>query len=366
MDNVNYAAEYAANSEELAWWVSQGFAALPLCPHDHAGISDRHCEYCASPGKSPLIRWADLDAARAAVELERWAHSFPRHNVGMRLGEVNHLVGLDIDGALGEQLLAERCPDLPPTVEFTTPGGGRRLEFFLPKGVRLPKRAYGQQGRVHEELAVLGEGTITVLPPSVHANGGLYAYVPGHAPWEIAFAPVPESVIRLASGGSAITADAAPAFDLVAGEATLAALAAKCPAFKRDWDVQRDEGVSEDRWFCWCALLVGAGYPDAAWAFSTASTKHDAHATARIHRLVDEAESRTGGLVRCTRLGCGEGQIHQCFGQVDRRTSGAVVNTPGRFFAPARPRLLLPHELQERHIVGMPELFGGDTTSGTE
>jgi hypothetical protein len=336
MSSNNWKELFEKIVEELAWWIAQGFVALPTCPPDHRGVSEAHRERCTNPGKTPLVRWRDLVEV-TQDELQRWLGSFTAFNVALRMGAVNHLIGLDIDGPLGEELLAKLCPDLPPTVEFKTPGGGRRLLFYLPDGVKLYKRSYGEQGRIHEELAILGEGTITVMPPSVHADGGVYAYKVGHEPWTIPFAEVPASVIRLANGD--LTVDSPPAFDREGGEAILAALAAKCPRFERDWGTQRESGVPEDAWFCWCALLVGAGHPDAAWAFSTASAKHNTRSSARIQQLIADDETRGGGTVRCTRLGCtSQGTVWECFKRVDTRGVGNIVNTPGSFIAKPRKR----------------------------
>jgi len=346
---------FARIIEELIWWVEQGMVALPFCTHDHSGMTAAHCDRCSSMGKAPLVRWAELLKV-TEEELARWLSVFTRCNVGLRMGAVNKLVGVDIDGALGEELLAKHCPDLPPTPTFTTPGGGRRLLFHLPDGVKAAKRSFGRQDRVHEELAVLGEGAVTVAPPSIHASGGVYEYVVGHEPWNMALATVPESVLRLSAGGASV--DAAPTFDQAAGEATLATLAAKCPKFQRDWDTQRDDGVDEDAWFCWSALLVGSGRPDAAWAFSTASRKHNQRSSARIRRLVDDAEGRSAGTVRCQRLGCGHGQVRQCFGKIEWRGMSDFANSPGGFIAvPRPPGPQLKRTASERKIVGFGDMF---------
>jgi hypothetical protein len=107
-------------------------------------------------------------------ELRRWWQQHPNANVGIVLGNISGLIGIDLDGPEGEELLAEVSRGgLPATLEFTTPGGGRRLLYTLPAGTigkgRPLKRGSG-------ELRILAERAITVMPPSRHCNTGVYAW----------------------------------------------------------------------------------------------------------------------------------------------------------------------------------------------
>jgi len=99
-------------------------------------------------------------------------------------------VGLDIDGLAGSELLMEWASgqSIPDTLEFTTPGGGRRLLFQWPaEGIATKSFKVGGK----EAIRILGKGTQTVAPPSIHATGGTYKWCSGLSPADIKPAPVP-------------------------------------------------------------------------------------------------------------------------------------------------------------------------------
>jgi len=181
-------------------YLERDWSVLPLCSGDHQGMSGQHEKTCRSPGKAPLCPWKDYQGRRPRpVEVRLWWNRWPTANVGMALGPVSKLIGLDIDGSAGEFLLSflmrrADVPTLPPTLEFVTPGGGRRLLFQSDED--LPNEEY-QLG--DGELRLLCEGRQTVMPPSRHANGGEYLWVEGHRPGEIEPAALPEWLLHLLS-----------------------------------------------------------------------------------------------------------------------------------------------------------------------
>jgi hypothetical protein len=168
--NVQFSnARLAAGVDYLA----HGWSALWLCPPepaDHAKVDPRHRAHCSKPGKQPLGRWKDCQQRRLRQDqLEQWACQCPAGNIGIVLGRVSGLIGLDIDGPDAEQLLQEISGgDLPPTLEFRTPSGGRRLLYRLPVGAVVRRRRF-DRGTSH--VIVLGEGSQTVMPPSRLPHG---------------------------------------------------------------------------------------------------------------------------------------------------------------------------------------------------
>jgi putative DNA primase/helicase len=177
-------------------YLARGWSALPLCPADHARVGAEHTRHCRSPGKRPLGTWKMYQECLAAPDALRmlWTRH-ERCNVGVVLGRVSGLVGVDLDGPEGEELLRELSGgDLPATLEFVTPGGGRRLLYRLAgDGADVPIRTLR---RGTGELKVLGEGSLTVMPPSLHVSGGTYAWVPGLCPGEIEPAAAPAWVVN--------------------------------------------------------------------------------------------------------------------------------------------------------------------------
>jgi hypothetical protein len=113
-------------------YLGRGWAALAVCPPDHRAMPPFHRATSQKPAKRPLGPWKqwqsrlpDLDEVVAQWEL------VPAANVGVVLGPVSGLVGVDVDGEEGERILGEQSGgDLPWTLTFTT-GRGRRLLYAI-------------------------------------------------------------------------------------------------------------------------------------------------------------------------------------------------------------------------------------------
>ena len=174
-----------------------GLPIIPLCPPDHAGMNNTHRSMCKSPGKTPLIRDWTHKSSTAGDEVKAWFNKNPNLNVGLVLGNADefNLVGIDVDGPEGEQILQEMSKGvLPNTWEFTT-GKGRRLIYALPEGAESKKSTHKGMEK-ENELALLASGQQTVMPPSVHATGRLYEWLPGKSPWDADIADAPQWLLN--------------------------------------------------------------------------------------------------------------------------------------------------------------------------
>src|SRR2546423_133303 len=87
-------------------------------------------------GKSRRIAWKEFRRRLATeAELRCWWEEHPTANVGIVLGRISGLLGIDIDGPEGEELLSEITPAaLLSSQSFPTPRGGRRFLYALPAG----------------------------------------------------------------------------------------------------------------------------------------------------------------------------------------------------------------------------------------
>jgi hypothetical protein len=180
-----------------------GLSVLPCCNYQHVGSGLLHARSCTSPGKRPYIptkpeaargEWKEFQDRRAtAEEVAGWYERDPRLNVGCALGSVSALVGIDIDALDGEELLAVLSQgELPETWEFRTGKDcGRRLLYRLPDGARVPTQSFKRPGSGAEILKIMSDGSQTVMPPSAHPSGAVYAWVPGRAPEDIPVAVAP-------------------------------------------------------------------------------------------------------------------------------------------------------------------------------
>jgi hypothetical protein len=192
-------AEGRACLEASLAYLALRWSSLGLCPPDHVGVGKTHGKNCTNPGKVPWGDWKRYQTQLPTeAELRQKWHDNCQLNVGITLGGVTGMIGLDLDGAAGEQLLARLSNgDLPATLEFTS-GKGRRLLYRVPEGVTLkPTPKPGGLEVEGGELRLLGLGSQTVMPPSRHQSGRLYRWLPGHGPGEIDPPEAPAWVVEL-------------------------------------------------------------------------------------------------------------------------------------------------------------------------
>ena len=158
-------------------------------------MSHSHREQCGAPGKAPILADWTRRGVPTEDEVVKWFDGNSNINIGLILGDTGewNLVGVDVDGQVGEELLEEHAKGiLPPTWEYLT-GNGRRLIYLLPEGAPSKKKAEkGEDG----ELAFLATGQQTVLPPSIHPSGRLYEWKKGHSPYEIDIADAPQWLLN--------------------------------------------------------------------------------------------------------------------------------------------------------------------------
>jgi P4 family phage/plasmid primase-like protien len=181
--------------EEAQRLIELGLPIIPLCPPDHAHMSQNHISRCKCPGKIPLIKDWVYKNVTTTTELQSWQQQFRNFNIGMPLGDASGYCGIDVDGEAGIKLLMEMSKgDLPSTWEFNTSAGSRLL-YKIPAGIATKK--FKQSGsNTHEECALICTGQQTVMPPSIHASGIVYQWVEGHSPWDIDCAKTPEWLIK--------------------------------------------------------------------------------------------------------------------------------------------------------------------------
>jgi putative DNA primase/helicase len=163
------------------------------------GVGRSHGQHCDSPGKAPWGPWKQFQARLATEdELRRKWRDNATLNVGMALGPVSGLIRVDIDGPAGQARLLEISKgNVPITAEFTSgrTNGGRGLLYKIPRGIAL-RTTVQRPGQAKQELRFQARGAQTVLPPSRHPAGCLYAWVPGRSPFEMEPAIAPAWILE--------------------------------------------------------------------------------------------------------------------------------------------------------------------------
>jgi hypothetical protein len=182
-------------------YLGRGWAALAVCPPDHHDVPAFHRATCSKPGKRPLGPWKTWQTRLPTRdELTAQWELVPAANVGVVLGPVSGLVGVDVDGGEGERILGElSAGDLTRTLTFTT-GRGRRLLYAIDRDGDIPTRTFSGQGG---EVKILAAGTLTVMPPSRHATGKTYRWLRRRGPGDIRPATAPDWLYRHQEGQSA-------------------------------------------------------------------------------------------------------------------------------------------------------------------
>jgi hypothetical protein len=121
--------------------------------------------------KVPAIADWPRMATRDPATIDEWWGNGHVHGIGVATGHESGIVVVDVDngpGKFGDDTL-ERLGPLPDTPTVLTPGGGRHLYYAWP-GFSPDQDALG------EYIDVQGDGRYVVAPPSVHPNGGVYAW----------------------------------------------------------------------------------------------------------------------------------------------------------------------------------------------
>lgn len=166
----------------------RGWAVFPV----HTPGQDGRCSCgnarCGSPGKHPRTAQGFKDATTSEEQIRKWWRQWPDANIGLATGEASNVIVVDVDGAPGEQAIAERELCIPDTLEAQTARG--RHIFFRWPGRRVPNAAAALP-----KVDVRGDGGYVVAPPSKHASGATYRWAN-----EEAIAPMPQWVWDILGG----------------------------------------------------------------------------------------------------------------------------------------------------------------------
>ncbi len=135
------------------WYAAQGIPVFPL------------------NGKAPLTPNGFKDATSDPAQIRAWWSQWPDANIGAPTGARTGFDVLDVDRK-GEEALEALGIDYPDDMPIVRTGSGGLHFFFAHEdGVT------NSSGSLPHGVDVRGEGGYVVLPPSIHASGGLYAWM---------------------------------------------------------------------------------------------------------------------------------------------------------------------------------------------
>jgi hypothetical protein len=321
--------KYAVVNEERwkqAAWLTENFpgvSIIPLYPFDYKDQG--------KAGKVPMINGWPKKGPTTPEEIEewmRWDGGFC--NTGMVLGGI--FAAIDVDGGeKGLAILDElSAGDLPETVAYRTPGGGYRYLYLVREGLHgkaLKKYSKPGQGE-HIEVALLGTGQQTVLPFSIHPNGGTYECLEGKSFYDHSPAYMPGWMETLMLRQEPAKKAKAGNGKNVSPSADLKALIKQtmCRYLQDKLEEQIKTGLSEQDWFHVMLIFIGAGLNDEARQFSAIfEEKYDDACKKRIEDLSEQEER---GKIRCQTLGCDEKMISECSKRLRFDEAGGITNSP--------------------------------------
>ncbi len=144
--------------------------------------------------KRPIVKWKPYQTSRPTYgDVAAWWR-LDDTGIGIITGALSGIVVVDVDDRSGGQdslaaYEAEHGP-LPATVTARTGGGGLHLYFRHPGG-RVPNAAGISPG-----IDIRGDGGYVVAPPSMHASGRRYEWLPGCCPDQMELADLPPGLLE--------------------------------------------------------------------------------------------------------------------------------------------------------------------------
>ncbi len=148
-----------------------------------------HVFPCRPGQKIPITKHGVKDATRDANQIRTWWTVWPNANVAVACGAESGVYVVDVDvtkaGDVNGYKSLEEFPSLPYTVTQQTPRGGFHA-FYHTDNPPANRNGF------RPGIDLRGDGFYVVVAPSIHPNGGQYAWAQGCAPGEIAIAQYPE------------------------------------------------------------------------------------------------------------------------------------------------------------------------------
>jgi Bifunctional DNA primase/polymerase, N-terminal/Primase C terminal 2 (PriCT-2) len=247
-------------------YVKRGWEVFPVPPGTKAGYSVKQRGF--DNGK-PWGKTEDENEVR-----EYWRR-LPRANIGVPMGVSSGIFDIEVDtrsghsnlkqdGAVSLAALEEKHGVLPPTLMFISPSGSVHRLFKHPGGDFRVEHSISKLG---EGIDVIGDGFMSVVPPSIKPGKGRYQWLN-----DLPIAPAPAWLLELVRKEERAprNADGEPQADI----ASLTLAMAMIPNDDCSWDEWNRIGM---------ALFAATGGSEEGFklfdAWSQRASKYDAAAT---------------------------------------------------------------------------------------
>ena len=189
------AAGFATPSRFLdsaLYYAARGWRVVPVYAPVTRGCSCGDLG-CSKHGKHPRIRGWQRRATSDAAQLTEWWHQRPEANVGVVTGRASGIVVVDVDPRNGGEdtlhALERQHGKLPRTPSVKSGGGGSHYYFQAPAALRATT--------LDDGVDLLGENSLVIAPPSLHASDRAYEW--DQHPAEVELAALPDWILRRAT-----------------------------------------------------------------------------------------------------------------------------------------------------------------------
>jgi putative DNA primase/helicase len=166
------------------WWAEPGGQCA--CPRPN----------CNHVGKHPIFKGWTTQATTDPNQIKFWWTRFPEANIGIATGKESGIFVFDVDvkhnGPENLEIHERQHGTLPASVRSATGGGGMHILLTYPKDKSV-QNATG----IIPGCDIRSDGGFIVAPPSRHASGNTYEWLPGQSPTEVKPADSPQWILQL-------------------------------------------------------------------------------------------------------------------------------------------------------------------------
>lgn len=183
-----------ATLDTVLRYAERGWKMIPLhAPREGGGCSCRKGKDCPSPGKHPRHReWKEAASCDDATLME-WFDKWPDANVGLVMGPTSGVIDVEFDSDEG----AETAKQMFGECYTPTYKSQRSVHRLFAWSSDLPDVQKVLAAGLEIRLGGGNQSTQSVIPPSRHASGAKYEWLPGLSPDDVDLLPVPDSVLAL-------------------------------------------------------------------------------------------------------------------------------------------------------------------------
>ena len=153
-------------------YCKHGLQLVPLHSVLKGVCTCRKGKECGSPGKHPRLTSWPSKASSDIAKVESWLKKWTDCNLGVRLGPTSNIVDVEFDDEVGRAAAKRMLGDIETPTFVSDRSVHRLFRFPADLDLKTVKKTHGLEIRLGTEA----KGAQSVLPPSIHHSGKIYAW----------------------------------------------------------------------------------------------------------------------------------------------------------------------------------------------